>query len=150
MINCGFTPPNCLKDLCTCPIAGAASGNNATSGNGTKGAKGEAPAEEAVSDFALAFERGANPNSNSNPSPCPSPNANPNAYPKPNPNPNPKPNPKPKPKPNPKPNPNPNPNQVSSPSSRCWWMMRTRCAPRGSRSGRRTRRRGAPTSSRPG
>eukprot|EP00964_Phaeocystis_antarctica_P134204 scaffold98430_cov54-Phaeocystis_antarctica.AAC.1 len=23
VINCGFTPPNCLKDLCTCPIAGA-------------------------------------------------------------------------------------------------------------------------------
>ena len=60
VINCGFTPPNCLKDLCRCPIAGEASDNNVTSGNGTKGAEGEEAAEEdaGMSDFALAFERG--------------------------------------------------------------------------------------------
>ena len=50
MINCGFTPPNCLKDLCKCPVGSAKS-------NATKGTEAEAGGED-LSTFAQAFERG--------------------------------------------------------------------------------------------
>ena len=59
VVNCGFTPPNCLKDLCRCPVAGAASGNTTSGVKGTKGAKGDkGEQEEGMSEFARAFERG--------------------------------------------------------------------------------------------
>ena len=59
VVNCGFTPPNCLKDLCRCPVAGAASGNTTSRAKGSKGAKGDkGEQEEGMSEFALAFERG--------------------------------------------------------------------------------------------